>query len=338
MDLSVLSGGFARASQPVAVGHSILDAASLGAAIAAHWPVEPLRRIELLQHGQNDWYRLVTANRCYAVRVLKSGVRTPDQLRAELTWTRSLASAGIPTPAALSTTAGGSGIEIAAPEGDRLVCVYPWVEGWTLGRDLSLDDARAAGRLLASIHLSEPGLPAASRRHSLRDKLAQTTVALDTALVDDHERDLIVQLRAAIAAALSAEASLPAGSLHGDLHFGNLRRDSGGALQILDFDDCGLGALSVDLTPFLWRNRSEGLDPALDLAFLASYEQFRVLTAAERELLPPLLAARALYLAGVLARDRNKLGSVPGFDQPWPHYLQLAEDFLSFDIAPDVRE
>ena len=95
--------------------------------------------------------------------------------------------------------------------------------------------------------------------------------------------------------------------------------------------------MCVDLTPFIWRSRSEGLDPSLDRAFLDSYQALRPLSAPEQQALPALLAARALYLAGVLARDRNILGKVPGFDRPWQHYLQLAAGFLSPGIAPGVR-
>jgi Ser/Thr protein kinase RdoA (MazF antagonist) len=125
-----------------------------------------------------------------------------------------------------------------------------------------------------------------------------------------------------------AAAALPQGSLHGDLHFGNLRRDPLGRLWLLDFDDCGHGALCVDLTPFRWRNRCESLPAALDDAFEAGYASRRALGAAERAALPGLHVARSLYLAGVFARDRDILGRVPGFDRPFGHYLGLIREAL----------
>ena len=337
MESSAPHPGFIRASEVVAVGHSILKAESLGALVAEYWSLARPQQVELLQHGQNDWYRLRAANKLYAIRALKSGLRTPVQLHEEIDWSAALARVGIATPVALRTAAGATGLTISAPEGARMICVYPWIEGRTLGPDLQVEDARAAGQLLAAIHCCGAGLPANARRHSLGAKLAQTAPALDAALADAQERSTVAAVRAGIAGVLQQEPGLPVGSLHGDLHFGNLRRGADGTLYALDFDDCGLGALCVDLTPFIWRSRSEHLDPSLDHAFLAGYQALRPLSAPEQQALPKLLAARALYLAGVFARDRNILGKVPGFDRPWLHYLQLAADFLRPGTAPGAR-
>ncbi len=337
MESSAPHPDFICASEIVAVGHSILQAASLGALVARNWALEPPQQVELLQHGQNDWYRLRTANKLHAIRALKSGLRTPAQLREEIDWSAALAAAGLATPAAMRTRHGAIGLEISAPEGPRMICVYPWIEGRTLGPNLEVEDARAAGQLLAAIHSSSAGLPATARRHSLGEKLARTATALDAALGDAQERSMVAAVRCGIAAVLQQEPGLPAGSLHGDLHFGNLRRGVNGMLYALDFDDCGRGALCVDLTPFIWRSRSEDLDRSLDHAFLDGYQSLRPLSAREQQALPALLAARALYLASVLARDRNILGKVPGFDHPWQHYLQLAAGFLRPDTTPGAR-
>jgi hypothetical protein len=62
MEANTSTAAFARSAQPVTIAHSILDAPSLSAAISAHWPIEPPQQVELLQHGQNDWYLLQTAN------------------------------------------------------------------------------------------------------------------------------------------------------------------------------------------------------------------------------------------------------------------------------------
>ncbi len=328
---------FPTVSQRIVIGHSILDGASLGELAARHWRIDAPRCTELLQHGQNDWYRLETTNRCYAIRVLKSGLRTPQQLLEEILWTQALHQDGIACACALSTNDGLAGVTLDAPEGPRMVCLHAWIEGRTLNSSLSSADAREAGQLLARIHLSSAQLPLDARRHRLAEKLNRTAPALDRALIDDRQKQMVAATRLAIATALAEEQQLPQGSLHGDMHFGNLRRAVSGQLYPMDFDDCGRGALCVDLTPFLWRNRSENIDPTVAASFLEGYAALRRITAAEREALPALLAARALYLAGVLARDRNVLGSVPGFDKPWQHYLDLAEACLRTERPAETR-
>lgn len=317
-----------RIDSSIAVAHSILDADSLAAIVPQYWDSGAPLSAQLVQHGQNDWYRCQTAENQYAIRVLKNGSRSAMQLRDELQWVSSLAAQGLPVCPALRTRDGAAGLELAAPEGPRLVCLYPWLDGATLDRRITAAQAHAAGLLLAQIHGCATPVPL-TRRHSLADKLSATAPALESALGSQDERQRVTVARRVAAPALKAESRLPQGSLHGDLHFGNLRQLVDGRLIAMDFDDCGFGALSTDLTAFIWRRRCESLDAELDTAFLRGYETLRPLSAPERQALPGLLAARALYLAGVLARDRNLLGSVPGFDKPWLHYLQLAEEFAA---------
>ncbi len=319
-------------AQIVPVAHSILDASALATLCITRYALPAETRGQLLVHGQNDWYCLEAATERWAVRVLKSGSRSHSQLNDELQWQRGLGSS-FPTPAPLATLQGTLLLLLRAPEGERFACLYPWLPGRTLDRQLQLEDARDAGHLLAVLHAHDAQLPPGGRRHDLDAKLAATAAALDAAVAGTAATRLVAAARQQARAALDQLPSLPQGSLHGDLHFGNLRRDDANRLWLLDFDDCGRGPLCVDLTAFIWRNRCERLPRALDAAFVAGYESLRTLTATERAALPGLQVARALYLAGVLARDRDRLGKVAGFDRPWPHYLDLIQEALD-DAVP----
>lgn len=323
----------APAARAVRVAHSILDAAELAALCAADYGLASPLHARLIAHGQNDWYALESTRagaagsvQRWALRVLKHGSRSLEQLRCELDWQRRLATQ-LPV-AAVPERRGGGALRLLAPEGERFACLYGWIEGATLDAGLSERDAFEGGELLARLHGLTTQLAPGSRRHDLGEKLARTAASLDAALEDEDERLLVAAARRAAEPAVRAATSLSQGSLHGDLHFGNLRRDPLGRLWLLDFDDCGLGALCVDLTPFKWRNRCESLPTALDEAFEAGYSSRRTLSAAERAALPGLHVARALYLAGVFARDRDILGRVPGFDRPFGHYLGLIREAL----------
>jgi Ser/Thr protein kinase RdoA (MazF antagonist) len=320
------------------VAHSILDARDLADWCTQRWSLGTCQDARLLAHGQNDWYaadvidplRGTDATTRVALRVVKHRARTQAQLRNELEWQRALA-AWLAVTAPLAASDGALTASVAAPEGARPVCVYPWLDGCTLGvADLSVEVAREAGALLARLHTCPARLPADARRHDLAAKLAVLASALDAACESECERRIVSAARRVSGAALGQLGSLPQGSLHGDLHFGNLRRGTHDRqLWLLDFDDCGLGALAVDLTPFVWRNRCEDLDPVFDAAWLEGYESVRRLEPTESAALPALHVARALYLASVLARDRDRLGQVPGFDRPWRHYVELIERALA---------
>jgi Ser/Thr protein kinase RdoA (MazF antagonist) len=325
----------APAARAARVAHSILDAAELATLCAADYGLATPLRAQLIAHGQNDWYALKSARagdagpvQRWALRVLKHGSRSPEQLRSELDWQRRIATR-LPVAAVPEPRGGAVAMRLLAPEGERFACLYGWIEGTTLDAALSERDAFDGGELLGRLHGLAAQLAPGSRRHDLGEKLARTAAALDSALADEDERLLVAAARRAADPAVRAATSLPQGSLHGDLHFGNLRRDPLGRLWLLDFDDCGHGALCVDLTPFAWRNRCESLPTALDEAFEAGYSSRRALTAAERAALPGLHVARALYLAGVFARDRDILGRVPGFDRPFGHYLGIVRAALA---------
>ena len=311
------------APEQVAIAHSIFSAPALAAWAAQRWNIGAIEHAQLLQHGQNDWYEVRNGNQQFALRVLKSGARSSGQLTAELDWAAGLSQSGLAVSQALPARDGNRIAALDSPEGPRLVCLYSWISGATLTKDHTSSDARDAGRLLAAVHLAGCQLPASCRQHSLVDKLRLTASQLDLALANADERALIATARTACAAALSDESSLPQASLHGDAHFGNYRRQLNGQLALLDFDDCGHGALVADLTAYGWRNRCEQLPQNLAAAFLAGYQSIRKLTTMELAMLPALSLARAIYLAGVLARDRDVLGKVPGFDRPWGHYLGI---------------
>lgn len=311
----------------VRVAHSILHAADLAALCSQAYGLDQALTARLISHGQNDWYALQAGAGRWALRVLKTGSRSSEQLSAELAWQRALAaSCNVIRPCAAR-----DGQQIAcvnAPEGMRWLCLYEWLDGATLGPGLDVTDAQEAGRQLAQLHGHPAQLPPDSRRHDLRDKLARTAPALDAATMTGASQKLVAAARIRVVPWLTACDTLPQGSLHGDLHFGNLRRGTDGRLWILDFDDCGLGALVVDLTAFSWRTSCESLPAEINEAFLRGYQSVRPLSKPETDALPALRVARALYLAGVYARDRDFLGQVPGFDRPWEHYLDLVRDAL----------
>jgi Ser/Thr protein kinase RdoA (MazF antagonist) len=306
------------------VAHSILDAPPLGRWVAERYGLPNAVHAQLLSHGQNDWYRLESSAGRWALRVVKAHARSAAQLREELQWLAALG-ADFPVARPLTDLRGETLQSLQSPEGLRHAALYPWIDGVTLDRSLGESDASEAGRLLARLHGHPAQLASPGRRHDLEHKLSATGQMLDAALSGLAERARIREAREVAGRALRSGVALPHASLHGDLHFGNLRRDDRGRLWLLDFDDCGRGPLCADLTAFAWRLRCEQLPEPLEAAFLSGYESERALSDTERRLLPGFHVARALYLAGVLARDRDRLGSVPGFDRPWPHYLALVD-------------
>ena len=109
-------------------------------------------------------------------------------------------------------------------------------------------------------------------------------------------------------------AALPGGVVHHDAHAGNVLVDAAGrVVALLDFDDAYPGLLLADLANLLWYWAAPWADPRLDLGraarLVACYHRARPLGAAEREVLPDLVARR--LLARAVADVRRALRDAP---------------------------
>ncbi len=311
--------------------HSILDAQALAAAVAERYGLDGLS-CQLISRGSNDIYRLRTNRDDYAVRVLRAGWRSKEDLGYELGWVGFLAERGLPVPSIVEQLDGSVSFAVNAPEGTRPVVVSRWLSGSILQPPFTAETAARIGALVAELHTISRDFHSTHRR------------PIDTAAKILRNREPLVRLLAHrpadadyfdrcldwIDAAVSElPLDLPRGHTHGDVHFGNvLVRDDGG-LALLDFDDCGEDLAIKDLPPFLWRNQVEGLNADLNEAFVSGYSDRRPLTEAERGALPTLVAARHLYLLSSYAANINRMGPVPGFDANLDLYLDLAKKHLA---------
>ncbi len=204
-----------------------------------------------LAHGlMNRNWRLDTASGPFAVKEI-TDVPLPE-VRRNLSVLAGLADEGLPVPAPLATEGGDPVAEIDG----HGYCVLPWVDGrHVTGTELTLDQARDLGALLARLHQ-------ALRRHSpgpLPDRPPPAKVtcvttadsaagALSVRLPADPMPGLDAALRArrvllARYADRRPDGEIPAGPYgwtHGDFQYRNLLRRGGEVVAILDWDRLGV--------------------------------------------------------------------------------------------------
>jgi Ser/Thr protein kinase RdoA (MazF antagonist) len=278
----------------------------------------PMSAAALVRRGADG-----APGRCVFVKRHHVAVRTTEQLHTEHALATCLRLRGVPVPAVLRDTAGGT----VACRGDFRYEVHEVADGVDLYRDApswspftSAGHARAAGAALARLHDAAAGFPLPERRPApllsscsvvAAGSPADAVAALATALPAlaeylgrrDWRADLDADLRAPIERAGPLLAALPRQWGHGDWHPSNLTwTDSGpdaAVAGVLDLSLANRTAAVHDLAVALERSVVSWLDlgprghAVADLAaagaLLDGYEDVRPLTDLEAAALAAVL-------------------------------------------------
>ncbi|MGH3980700.1 MAG: phosphotransferase enzyme family protein [Pseudonocardiaceae bacterium] len=273
---------------------------------------EPLEVRPLTEGLMNRNWRVGTREGVWALkRVLDVDV---DQARRQHRVTRTLAGLGLPVPPPHTTPDGDTLVSLR----DRgLFAVLPWVDGVHRdGGDLTLDECRNLGVLLARIHqgLGRDGLASVLDPAPESQTVAVTGAAKAKAKIDHYLGlvdactegdgfDDVVRRRLAERQALlerlaylrpdDTQAVAPVGWVHGDFHDRNLlwsHQPPSYVTAVLDWDRLRIGPLAAEVVRTATLIFAYDLTPelrALDLQRVAAF------TAGYRDITPLADAALA---------------------------------------------
>lgn len=274
---------------------------------------------ELLQHHLDATYLLSDAEHSRIVRLFNARWWSRAEIEGEVAVLRHLDQRGVRVAAPLPRRDGGFVTSVQAPEGERQVLVYPYLQGEALAPSR---DAAELGQAVAAMHRAGEGLQLRHPRRelSLQALLADTFDAtlsqLSTSVgprltAANEHRSYLQGLKARVLqrAESLGLASFRQGICHGDLNFSNAVRQADGALALFDFESCGPGILAYDLAVFRWNQWLFGAAEQLWQDFIAGYR--RTASLPERELagIDLLVLLRQAYLVGHDAR-RTRIESL----------------------------
>lgn len=189
-------------------------------------------------------------------------------------------------------------------------------------QELSLEDLKQVGRLLARIHNcgaqsdfnSRPWLTAEEYGWPALDRIADFCAPEVWARYETAAENILVWL----------EDNCPEDDyirIHGDCHRGNLlQKDEAGKDReyfFVDFDDCVMGPIAQDF----WMLFSGDQEMASDEqdALLSGYDELRELPLEQFELFPALRGLRIIHYAGWIAKRWE--------DPTFPHLFPQFEDY-----------
>ena len=203
----------------------------------------------------------------------------------------------------------------ATPTGERLSCLFAWIEGQELRGSATPVELHKIGQSAAALHNIARAFPFPDANSDFR-----SDYRYDQSLMVSH-RDWIDKYCAAIGAeqvalldraidyvvaALDRLGTTPAnyGVIHADLHLGNMLVQDG-AVAIMDFEQLGRGHYLYDLT-VLWTELQDEPTAFTPLwqSFVAGYaEVAEVPFAAEEELNPFIVAIQLNALDWIYNAD-----------------------------------
>lgn len=327
---------------PARYARGVSSDVALGAAVAAAYPIAPIRGCAWVERVASQLARIETASCVYWLK-LDGYRRGIDELEAEAEVAAALAGRSLSVAAPVARRDGRYAGAIALPGGPQLALLFDEAPGEEVAAP-SVAQAEALGALLARVHAATD-IPAAARRWRIdADSLAREPLRAvehwlaraggDADAVREAARrcaalaGLVDELAAIIAPAaltgpipVGADA-LPVGLCHGDVQPENVRFD-GDRPTLFDLEACGVGPCAYDLACY-WRQRlgraSDGADPphAEWRALVRGYERVRLLSPAERRAIPALAALRAVWVMALPAAPGATWG------QDWlldPEYL-----------------
>jgi Ser/Thr protein kinase RdoA (MazF antagonist) len=276
--------------------------------ILKHYPIEVALAVSI-NYEYNATLKVEATNgQMFALRININSPRTPQNLKAEIAWVRSLAQDArvlVPEPVANNDGSFYTSIYHEASQRTLHCVLYSWLSGAELGDEPTAEQLHALGAAMATMHLASKDFscPAGSTLPSFNDPLWETEDFLlsEKSVLDSPMRDVISQAMDVIRSETQRlfSESKPQ-IIHADLHGWNVMWDNG-TLAVFDFDDCGFGLPLQDLATAIYY-----LDtPEQDAALKEGYASVAPLPEYTQRDLDMLLLQRRIILLNYLYETTN---------------------------------
>jgi Ser/Thr protein kinase RdoA (MazF antagonist) len=273
------------------------------------YPFE-VKEVSLINNEYNATFRVESNDgQLFALRININSPRTPQNLKAEVSWVNHLYSDGrVKVAKPIPSNQGDLFASVQDVRSVRdLHCVlYSWLPGSELEDEPELVQIKALGAAMAQMHVvaRDFQLPANSNLPSLDHVMWWTEDFLlsEKSVLDQESKDLVAQTLHVIDAHIK---SLYVGAapivIHADLHGGNVLWDMD-SLSVLDFDDSGIGLPVQDLATAIYY-----LDtPEQDAALRAGYSNVAPLPEMSERDLEVFLIQRRVILLNYLYETTNE--------------------------------
>jgi Ser/Thr protein kinase RdoA (MazF antagonist) len=207
--------------------------------------------------GLNDIYKITIGNRSFFFKIYARKDIGKDTVDAEVEVVNYLKQAGLSVAYPISMLNGEYLLPIDTPEGIRYGVLFSEAEGLPCSNDkLEEREIVEIGRLISDMHTMLDAIPTPPKRWKLDEKLFldrsmeiledynKFNHQIELPFLKDVTRELKKQIQ-------TKTKGWNWGLCHGDYYTGNIHRRKDGNLTIFDFDFCGYGWRTYDVSAFL---------------------------------------------------------------------------------------
>lgn len=294
--------------------------------------------VELWNRSVSDTYRLVQGRRCAYLKIYPHGWRTREQIGAEIALLHYLTEKGVGVAQPISDECGRLIKSFQAPEGRRYAVLFSEAEGDM--PEFNIENSRKYGLLAAEFHIATDLLPRRLCRphlgieHIVHGPLRRAGSFLasrpkDHAYLRQLSGDLVKAVRR-----LLPRSSPVFGMCHGDLTFGNVRRNYEGQLTLFDLDCSGYGWRAYDVAVFLQSRGIEFTRQAVTSrmrqwnAFMEGYHAVRCLSGRELEAVNLFVPLREVWQLGMHSNNLTYMGRRGRRDARFESRLAFIKNWL----------
>lgn len=285
----------------------------------------------LLQDRWNHIYRVQAPDgKVYSLRICAPEFRQRPWLEDELRFLDFIAEQGaLAAPRPTPNRSGDLVTVLHGSTGERLACLFRWVEGNPASQALTPEVLRQCGQLTARLHAVSRSFLFPDEENTFRPgyRYDQALARSHVTWIAEHEAEIGSSNQALLHEAIDyvcagmdrvGQSRDTYGVLHGDLHFGNFLVHHG-QVSLIDFDQLGRGHFLYDIAVLLMELRDAPASLHLRWqAFKTGYEEIGPLPFADdRELDPFLVAVCLAFLDWVYNAPnpqvrKEKMRYVPG--------------------------
>ena len=276
--------------------------------VSSSYALGDIQYCMLLKRGINHVYELRFGNGQRAVaRLCADRSRGQPNIDYESAFLAHVKAAGVPVANVLMSRQEAPAVEVALPEGTRMLMLFEYLDGDLPGE--SLPDIEATGRGLAQLHeagqnYSGPGSRYMLELPQLLHASFESLVSIPT--IDDALRVDFSGIVQRLDARISSMSGLTRVNCHGDCHGGNnLVADGPDGTRVasfFDFDDAGPGLLAYELGVYLWNMLLGHGGGELDAEaherwsrFISSYRSIRPIESADFEAIAACVSVRQFW-------------------------------------------
>ncbi|WP_197655224.1 phosphotransferase enzyme family protein [Vibrio tritonius] len=296
----------------------------------------------LLCRSENATFKIVTADKQYALRIHRPNYHDKISIESELAWLSALTEQGIVSPTPIASRDGSRVQTLLVSEHEqRHAVLFDWIDGTTPTTDVDPKAYQALGTIMARLHMQsiQWHKPNDFKRlvwshDNMVGKRGYWGAWSAVAGLNDQDRELIERVLNIVQRQLTYYGKAPDryGLIHADLRLTNLLMHQEGT-RVIDFDDCGIGWFMHDAAAAISFYEHHPLRDEWLNNWLIGYQSVRALTAHDIAILPVMIIQRRIQLLAWIG-SHSETEMAQSLGENWvKETVRLCREFLEQECS-----